>query len=98
MTTTTSSATTPSPPMAFLHTTPVSLVATIGSGDIDATEREARQQAIRRFLARAEISKVSLILLCLAVWYASTFCDDPRIIARIAPRGHDFLLRLHKVA
>ncbi|KAH9995830.1 hypothetical protein BJV77DRAFT_1066185 [Russula vinacea] len=59
MTTTTSSATTPSPPMAFLHTTPVSLVATIGSGDIDATEREARQQAIRRFLARAEISKLT---------------------------------------
>ena len=53
--------------MAFLHTTPISLVATIGSADIDATEREARQQAIRRFLARAEISKVSLILLCLAV-------------------------------
>jgi hypothetical protein len=51
--------------MAFLHTTPVSLVATIGPGDIDATEREARQQAIRRFLARAEISKVSSILLCL---------------------------------
>jgi hypothetical protein len=45
--------------MAFLHTTPVTLVATIGSGDIGATDREARQQAIRKFLARAEISKVS---------------------------------------
>jgi hypothetical protein len=51
--------------MAFLHTTPVSLVAAMGSVDIDATEREARQQAVRKFLARAEISKVSLILLCL---------------------------------
>jgi hypothetical protein len=67
MTTPTSSATTPSPTMAYLHTTPVSLVATIDSGDNDATEREARQQAIRKFLARAEISKVSLLLLCLGV-------------------------------
>jgi hypothetical protein len=50
--------------MAYLHTTPVSLVSTIDSGDNDVTEREARQQAIRKFLARAEISKVSLILLC----------------------------------
>jgi hypothetical protein len=65
MTTPTSSATTPSPTMAYLHTTPVSLVATIDPGDNDATEREARQQAIRKFLARAEISKVSLTLLCL---------------------------------
>jgi len=45
--------------MTYLHTTPVSLAATIDSGDNDATEREARQQAIRKFLARAEISKVS---------------------------------------
>jgi hypothetical protein len=45
--------------MAFLRTSPVSLVATIGSTDIDATEREARQQAIQKFLARAEISKVN---------------------------------------
>jgi hypothetical protein len=67
MTTPTSSATTPSPTMAYLHTTPVSLVATIDSADNDAAEREARQQAIRKFLARAEISKVSLILLCLGV-------------------------------
>jgi hypothetical protein len=72
MTTPTSSATTPSPTMAFLHTTPVSLVATIDSGDNDATEREARQQAIRKFLARAEISKVSLILLSLGARYASS--------------------------
>jgi hypothetical protein len=72
MTTPTSSATTPSPTMAYLHTTPVSLAATMGSGDDDATEREARQQAIRKFLARAEISKVSLILLCLGSWYASS--------------------------
>jgi hypothetical protein len=60
--TSTSTSSTPSPQMAFLHTTPVSLVA-IGSGDTGATEREARQQAIRKFLARAEISKVSLLLL-----------------------------------
>jgi len=50
--------------MALLHTTPVPLVATIGSGDVDATEREARKQAVQKFLARAEISKVSLTLLC----------------------------------
>ena len=73
MTTSTSSATTPSPTMAYLHTTPVSLVATLDSGDDDATEREARQQAIRKFLARAEISKVSLVLLYLGVLYASSF-------------------------
>lgn len=73
MTTPTSSATTPSPTMAYLHTTPVSLVATLDSGDNDATEREARQQAIRKFLARAEISKVSLVLLCLGFLYASSF-------------------------
>jgi hypothetical protein len=60
MTTPTSSTTTASPPMAFLHTPPVSLVATIGPTDIDATEREARQQAIQKFLARAEISRVSI--------------------------------------
>lgn len=53
--------------MAFLHTTPVSLVAAIDSGDNDAAEREARQQAIRKFMARAEISKVSLTLLYLRV-------------------------------
>ncbi|KAN0120788.1 hypothetical protein V8E52_004057 [Russula decolorans] len=45
--------------MAYLHTTPVSLVSTIDSGDNDATERETRQQAIRKFLARAEISKLT---------------------------------------
>jgi hypothetical protein len=86
MTTPTSSATTPSPTMAYLHTTPVSLVATIDSADNDATEREARQQAIRNFLARAEISKVSLILLAWRLWYASSrvFHDDPRVIARMA--------------
>jgi hypothetical protein len=65
MTTPSSSATTASPPMAFLHTPPVSLVATIGSGGIDVTEREVRQQAIQKFLARAEISKVSTALLWL---------------------------------
>jgi hypothetical protein len=48
--------------MAFLHTPPVSLVATVGSGDIDVADREARQRAIQKFLARAEISKVSVIL------------------------------------
>jgi hypothetical protein len=58
MTVPTSSAT-PSPPIAFLHPSPVSLVAAIDSGNVDATEREARQQAIQKFLARAEISKVS---------------------------------------
>ena len=72
MTTPTSSATTPSPTMGYLHTSPLSLAATIDSGDNDAIEREARQQAIRKFLARAEISKVSLILLCLGLWYASS--------------------------
>jgi hypothetical protein len=51
--------------MAYLHTSPLSLVATIGSGNIDATEREVRQQAIHKFLARAEISKVSIALLLL---------------------------------
>lgn len=60
MTAPTSSATTPSPPIAFLHPSPVSLVAAIDSGNVDAIEREARQQAIQKFLARAEISKVSL--------------------------------------
>ena len=98
MTTSTSSATTPSPQMAFLHATPVSLVGTIGSADIDATEREARQQAIRKFLARAEISKVSLILLCLGAWYASSFCDDPRIMTSISWRWRDFCPCLCKVA
>ena len=98
MNTSTSPATTPSPPMAFLHTTPVSLVATIGPGDIGVTEREARQQAIRKFLARAEVSKVSSSLLCLGVLYASSFWDDPRVIAYIVLRGHDFSLCLRKVA
>ncbi|KAH9063970.1 hypothetical protein EDB87DRAFT_1804976 [Lactarius vividus] len=59
MTTPTSTATTPSPPMAFLHANPVSVVAAMGSGEIDATEREARQRAIQKFLARAEISKLT---------------------------------------
>jgi hypothetical protein len=60
MTTPTSSTTTLSPPMAFLHANPVSVVvATINSNNIDAAEREARQRAIQKFLARAEISKVS---------------------------------------
>ncbi|KAH9177376.1 hypothetical protein EDB89DRAFT_1880796, partial [Lactarius sanguifluus] len=59
MTTPTSTATTPSPPMAFLHANPVSVVAAMGSGGIDATEREARQRAIQKFLARAEISKLT---------------------------------------
>ncbi|KAH9953876.1 hypothetical protein BC827DRAFT_1273093 [Russula dissimulans] len=59
MTTPTSSATTPSPQMALLHTTPVPLVATINSGNVDATEREARKQAVQKFLARAEISKLT---------------------------------------
>ncbi len=81
MATSTSSATTPSPTMAFLHTTPVSLVATLGSGDIDTTEREDRQQAIRKFLARAEISKVSLILLCWGYRTRQIFHDDPRIMS-----------------
>jgi len=51
--------------MAYLHPSPLSLVTTIGPGNIDATEREARSQAIQKFLARAEISKVSIALLCL---------------------------------
>ncbi|KAI9463303.1 hypothetical protein BJY52DRAFT_76832 [Lactarius psammicola] len=59
MTTPTSTATTPSPPMAFLHANPVSVVAAMGSSQIDATEREARQRAIQKFLARAEISKLT---------------------------------------
>ncbi|KAI9509834.1 hypothetical protein F5148DRAFT_695498 [Russula earlei] len=59
MTTPTSSATTPSPQMAVLHTTPVSMVAALSSGDVDATEREARKQAVQKFLARAEISKLT---------------------------------------
>ncbi|KAI0300781.1 hypothetical protein BC826DRAFT_966477 [Russula brevipes] len=59
MTTPTSSATTPSPPMAFLHTPPVSLIATLGSGDMDAKDRDARQAAIQKFLARAEVSKLT---------------------------------------
>jgi hypothetical protein len=46
--------------MAFLHTPPISLVATLGSGDMDAKDRDARQAAIQKFLARAEVSKVSL--------------------------------------
>jgi len=58
------STTTPSLTMAFFHTTPVSLVATLGSSDIDTTEHKDRQQAIWKFLAHAEISKMSLILLC----------------------------------
>lgn len=62
MTTPTSTATTPSPPMAFLHANPVSVVAAMGPIDIDATDREARQRAIQKFLARAEISKVSYTL------------------------------------
>ena len=45
--------------MVFLHANPVSVVAVMSSGEIDATEREARQRAIQKFLARAEISKVS---------------------------------------
>ncbi|KAH9052883.1 hypothetical protein EDB83DRAFT_1176570 [Lactarius deliciosus] len=59
MTTPTSTATTPSPPMAFLHANPVSVVAAMGSAEIDATERDARQRAIQKFLARAEISKLT---------------------------------------
>ncbi|KAN0132889.1 hypothetical protein V8E53_009254 [Lactarius tabidus] len=45
--------------MAFLHANPVSVIAAMGSGEIDATEREARQRAIQKFLARAEISKLT---------------------------------------
>ena len=83
--TTTSSATTPSPTMAFLHTTPISLAAAIDSGDSDAAEREARQQAIRKFLARAEISKVSLILVCLGGSGTRRVLHDvPRIMACMA--------------
>jgi hypothetical protein len=85
MTTPTSSATTPSPTMAYLHTTPVSLVATIHSGDDDATEREARQQAIRKFLARAEISKVSLILLCLGVLVRVEYSTMIRVLWHVWP-------------
>ena len=48
--------------MAFLHANPVSVIAAMGSSEIDATEREARQRAIQKFLARAEISKVSQTL------------------------------------
>ncbi|KAI0303646.1 hypothetical protein B0F90DRAFT_1667073 [Multifurca ochricompacta] len=59
MTTPILSATPPSPPMALLHTNPVSVVAKIASSDIDAIEREARQRAIQRLLARAEISKIT---------------------------------------
>ena len=62
MTTPSSSMTTPSPPMAFLHANPVSVVAAMASNEIDATEREARQRAIQKFLARAEISMVSQTL------------------------------------
>jgi len=85
--------------MAYLHTTPVSLVATLDSGDNDATEREARQQAIRKFLARAEISKVSLTL-SLPGGSATrrVFHDDPRIMACTACRVHGFFLYLHKVS
>jgi len=91
MTTPTSSATTPSPTMAYLHTTPISLVATIDSGDNDATEREARQQAIRKFLARAEISKVNLILLCLGVLVRVEYSTMIRVFWHVWPvEGTDF--------
>ncbi|KAI0267644.1 hypothetical protein BC834DRAFT_968586 [Gloeopeniophorella convolvens] len=59
MTTPASSATTPSPPMAFLQANPVSLMTGSTVSDIGANEREERQRAIQKFLARAEISKLT---------------------------------------
>lgn len=77
--------------MAFLHTTPVSLVATIDSVDNDAAEREARQQAIRKFMARAEISKVSLTLLSIRVLVRVKYSTMIRVSWHIWPvEGTDF--------
>lgn len=85
--------------MAYLHTTPLSLAATIDSGDIDATEREARQQAIRKFLARAEISKVSLILLCLRVMVRVVYSTMIRVLWHVRLLGaRFFFLYLRKVS
>ncbi|KAA1477159.1 hypothetical protein DENSPDRAFT_861447 [Dentipellis sp. KUC8613] len=58
MTTPTSSVTTPSPPMAYLQASPIAPPS--DAGDLpDAAEREERQRAVQKFLARAEISKLT---------------------------------------
>ncbi|KAI0052270.1 hypothetical protein FA95DRAFT_1580129 [Auriscalpium vulgare] len=59
MTTPSSSTTTPSPPMAFLQAKPLAGAAPALQNDIDAAEREERQRAVQKLLARAEISKLT---------------------------------------
>ncbi|KAK7436988.1 hypothetical protein VKT23_006726 [Stygiomarasmius scandens] len=58
MATPSSSATSPSPPMAFLQ--PVSATSsTLSSSQADAIERENRKKAVQKFLTRAELSNVT---------------------------------------
>lgn len=58
MATPASSATSPSPPMAYLsHTPPIPQATTSAAADVH--ERDQRQKAVQKFLARAEISMVS---------------------------------------
>ncbi|TFK74169.1 hypothetical protein BDN72DRAFT_103161 [Pluteus cervinus] len=58
MATPSSSATSPSPPMAFMQHTPVMSQASILSST-PAREREQRKKAVEKFLARAELSMVT---------------------------------------
>ena len=60
MATPSSSATSPSPPMAYLHHIPGAQQA-LHSGVPDTLERDQRKQAIDKFLARAEIAMVSFL-------------------------------------
>ncbi|THU84180.1 hypothetical protein K435DRAFT_688074 [Dendrothele bispora CBS 962.96] len=58
MATPSSSATSPSPPMAFLQ--PVSATSSVPSASqADTIEREKRKKAVQKFLARAELSNVT---------------------------------------
>ncbi|KAI0067330.1 hypothetical protein BV25DRAFT_1090811 [Artomyces pyxidatus] len=59
MATPSSSTTTPSPPMAFLQARPLPPSALTFKGQIDAEDREDRQRAVDKFLARAEISQLT---------------------------------------
>ncbi|PFH48776.1 hypothetical protein AMATHDRAFT_149124 [Amanita thiersii Skay4041] len=61
MATPSSSATSPSPPMAYLTHTPTPLHLST-SAPPDALEREHRKKAVQKFLARAEISMVTRAL------------------------------------
>ncbi|EAU83097.2 hypothetical protein CC1G_11181 [Coprinopsis cinerea okayama7 len=62
MATPTSSATSPSPPMAYLSHTPPTPQPMIMSTTSDILDREQRQKAIQKFLARAELSGVTRAL------------------------------------